>query len=125
MAQINLNSFGYNEFVAQATSTKTLAAADSGLVYNTTVTCTYTLPSTVVGYTYLIRVGADGITVAISPAAADNIAGGGYTAVDNKDLIFTSAPAGSYVMLIADGANGWFIQRLDAGGASATVAKEA
>lgn len=125
MAQINLGAFGYNEFVAQATSTKTLAVDDSGLVYNTTVTCTYTLPSTVVGYGFIIRVGADGITVAISPAAADYVGGMGLTKVDNKDLIFTNAPAGSYVQILGDGVNGWYIQRIDAGGASATITKEA
>lgn len=125
MAQINLGAFGYNEFVTQSTSTKTLALADSGLVYNTTATCTYTLPATVVGYGFIIRVGADGITVSISPNASDYVGGAGYTNVDNKDLIFTSAPAGSYVQLLGDGVNGYYIQRIDAGGVSSTVAKEA
>lgn len=125
MAQINLGAFGYNEFVGQSTSTKTLALADSGLVYNTTVSCTYTLPATVVGYGFIIRVGADGITVAISPNASDYIGGSGFTNTDNKDLIFTNAPVGSYVQVLGDGVNGYYIQRLDAGGASATVAKEA
>lgn len=124
MAQINLGAFGYNEFVTQSTSTKTLALADSGLVYNTTVSCTFTLPSTAVGIAPIIRIGADSITVAVSPAAADYIGGAGLTNVDNKDLIFTNAPVGSYVMLIADGVNGWYIVRLDAGGVSTAVTKE-
>lgn len=111
MASINLDGFGYNE-VETVTGAKTLDEGDSGVVQNVTATATVTLPSTVVGATYLIRVGADGVTVSVSPAAADKIMGNGFTSADNKDLVFTNQPAGSYVVLMADGANGYYVQRI-------------
>jgi hypothetical protein len=121
MAQMNLVGAGYNEFVTKSAN-YTVVAADSGLVLNVTATCTITLPATVVGIAPVIRVGKEGITVSISPNASDNIYGGGLTAVDNKDLIFTNQPAGSYVQLIADGttAGGWAVARL-----AGTATKEA
>ena len=111
MAQINLNGFGYNEYEA-VTTTKTFDEGDSGVVQNVTASTTVTLPATVVGTCYIVRVGADGITLNISPAAADKIMGNGFTSADNKDLIFTSQPKGSYVVLVADGVNGWFVHRI-------------
>lgn len=112
MAEINVNSFGYNE-VATVTGAKTLADTDSGVVQNVTATATVTLPATVVGYSYLIRVGKEGITLTIAPASVDKIAGNGFTATDNKAMIFTTQPAGSYTQLIGDGVNGWFVQRIN------------
>ena len=108
---INLGAFGYNES-ATVTGNKTLAEGDSGVVQNVTATATITLPATVVGTTYLIRVGADNITLSVSPNAADKIMGNGFTSADNKDLIFTSQPQGSFVQLVGDGVNGWFVQRI-------------
>lgn len=125
MAQLNLGAFGYNEFTTK-TSAYTVTADDSGSVINVTATATITLLATVVGIAPIIRVGADGITVTIQPNSSDNIYGGRTgTATDNKALILTNAPAGSYVQLIADGttAGGWAIARLDCLGASATVSK--
>lgn len=111
MAKINLCGFGYNE-VETVSTNKTLDEGDSGVAQNVTASVTVTLPSTVVGTTYLIRVGGDGLTVNVSPAALDKIMGNGFTSADNKDLIFTSQPKGSYVVLVGDGANGWFVQRI-------------
>ena len=111
MAGINLAGHGYNEFEA-VTGNKTLDEGDSGVVQNVTATATVTLPATVVGSTYIVRVGADAITVTVAPNAADKIMGNGFTSADNKALIFTSQPKGSYVVLVADGANGWFVQRI-------------
>jgi hypothetical protein len=127
MAQINLNAFGYAEVITK-TSAYTVVAADTGTVINVTSTAVITLPSTALGLAPIIRVGADGITVSVSPAAADGIAGNQLTSVVNKDLIFTNAPAGSYVQLLGTGTAGvtaWSVVRLDAGGASSTVTKEA
>lgn len=127
MAQINLNSFGYAETVTK-TSNYTVVAADTGTVINVTASATITLPSTALGLAPIIRVGAEGITVAISPAAADGIAGNQLTSVVNKDLIFTNAPAGSYVRLLGTGTAGvtaWSCLQVDAGGQSSTVTKEA
>ena len=126
MPQINTNSFGYNEVITK-TGAYTVVAADSGTVINVTASATITLPATINGVSPIVRIGADGITVTIAPAAADAIAGSQFTAVVNKALIFTNAPAGSYVQLSGTGTTGvaaWFIQRLDAGGVSAAVTKQ-
>lgn len=118
---VNLDAFGYNESVAVAAATKTLTSiTDSGLVQDVSVSSVLTLPATVVGDTFIVRVAKAGLTVALSPAAADNIGGGGLTAVDNKDLIFTNQPAGSFVQVGADGVNGYRIQRING-----TATKEA
>ena len=69
---------------------------------NVTATATITLPAAgagTAGVTHIVRVGADGITVTISPNSGDKIVGGGLTAADDKDIIFTSQPKGSYVVL--------------------------
>ena len=126
MAQINMSAFGYNEFITKS-GAYTVLPADSGTVINVTATATITLPTTVVGIAPVIRVGADGITVTVAPNASDNIYGAQITAADNKAVIFTSAPVGSYIQLIADGtvAGGWAIARLDLGGASSTFARAA
>lgn len=110
-AEINLNEFGYNQ-VETVGATKTLDEGDGGVVQNCPVATTITLPATVVGTVYPIRVGAEGITVNVSPNASDKIMGNGFTSADNKDLIFTNQPAGSYVILHADGANGWMVGRI-------------
>lgn len=111
MAEINFADWGYNQVTA-VTGAVTLAEGDSGVVQNVTATATLTLPATVVGYSYPIRVGANGITVTVAPNASDKIMGNGFTSADNKALIFTSQPIGSFVQLVADGANGWMVQRI-------------
>ena len=108
---VNLGNFGWVENEA-VTVNKTFDEGDSGVVQNVTATATVTLPSTVVGTSYIVRVGAEGITVSVSPAAADKIMGHGFTSADNKDLVFTSQPVGSYVRLVGDGVNGWFVAEI-------------
>ena len=118
MATINLDGFGHNE-VEEVTGAKTLDAGDSGVVQNVTATATITLPAVaagISGITYLIRVGDEGLTVTISPNAGDKIVGAGLTAADNKDVIFTTQPAGSYIVLTAVNEattdSAWAIQRI-------------
>ncbi len=108
MATVNITGFGHNQS-EDVTANKTLDLGDSGVVQNVLATCAVTLPATVVGAKYYVRVGKEGITVTISPAAADKIAGNGYTAVDNKDIVFTNQPAGSFVELVSDGVNGYMV----------------
>ena len=108
---VNLGNFGWVENEA-VTGNKTFDEGDSGVVQNVTATATVTLPSTVVGTSYIVRVGAEEITVSVSPAAADKIMGNGFTSADNKDLVFTSQPVGSYVRLVGDGVNGWFVAEI-------------
>lgn len=112
MAELNLVGFGYNQYES-VTGAKTLDEGDNGVVQNVTATATVTLPATVVGYEYIIRVGADSITVSVSPNASDKIMGNGFTSADNKDLVFTNQPIGSYVVLKGDGANGWVVARIN------------
>lgn len=115
MATINLDGFGHNEF-EEVILDKTLDATDCGVVQNVTVTKTVTLPATSAKHNFIVRVGKAGITVTISPNSSDKIAG--YTAAntgvgaDNKDLIFTTQPAGSFVQLQGDGTDGYTITRL-------------
>lgn len=118
MATINLDGFGHNE-VEEVTGAKTLDAADSGVVQNVTATATITLPAVaagISGITYLIRVGDEGLTVTINPNSADKIVGAGLTAADNKDVIFTNQPAGSYIVLTAVNEattdSAWAVQRI-------------
>lgn len=125
MAQINLVSFGYAEVITKS-GNYTVVATDSGTVINVTATATITLPSTALGLLPIIRIGTDGITVTVAPAAADGIAGNQLTSVVNKALIFTSAPVGSYVRLLGTGTSGvtaWSVMQVDSGGQSATVTK--
>lgn len=100
---VDLFGFGHleNETV---TGNKTLDGGDSGIVQNVTATCTVTLPAVAAGtanLSYIIRVGATGKTVTVSPNSADKIVGNGFTAADDKDLILTNQPAGSFVWLQA------------------------
>lgn len=100
---VNLNAFGYNEH-EDVTGAKTLDAGDSGVVQNVTATATVTLPAVAAGISgtsYIIRVGASGKTVNVSPNAADKIIGNGFTAADDKDAIATDQPAGSFLHLVA------------------------
>lgn len=100
---VNLDGFGYNES-QNVTGAKTLNAADSGVVQNVTATATITLPAVAAGISgtsYIIRVGAPGITVNVSPNSADKIVGNGFTAADDKDAIATDQPAGSFLHLVA------------------------
>jgi hypothetical protein len=55
------------------------------------------------------RVGANPQVLTLSPNASDQISGCDLTPVDNKDIIFTNQPIGSFVTLIGGDANGWNI----------------
>jgi hypothetical protein len=114
MANVNLLGFGHLNSVDVATSSTLSLTAHSGKVVNVTATSTLTLPAVATMHRYIVRVGANGITVTISPNAADLIAGAGAgssgAGVDNKDVIFTNQPAGSYIVLAYGDANGWAIE---------------
>lgn len=88
------------------TTNKTLTAADQGIIQNVVVDgLTITLPSTAAGLGFTIRnggakisangpVGAvanKGVLVKVAPAAADAIAGNGFTATVNKAALNTKA----------------------------------
>lgn len=106
-------------------TSKTLAITDSGVVQNIIAdSVVVTLPSTVVGYTFIVRnggvkatggatgTGSNGtVLVAISPAAIDLIAGNTWTAADNKDALNTKVTSkiGDEMTVLGDGVNGWFV----------------
>ena len=105
----DVGGFGHQNGEALSAATKTLAITDQGDVQNVTVDTVITLPATVVGYTFTVRVGGPGLDVAISPNAADLIAGAGFTAADDTDISFINQPAGSWVTLVGNGTTGWNI----------------
>jgi hypothetical protein len=115
MAQVNLDGFGYAESVDVATNTTLSLTAHSGVVVNVTATCTLTLPAVNAMHRFIVRVGAEGITVTISPDANDLIAGAGAAnagaGANNKDVIFTNQPAGSYIVLDYGSADGFTISQ--------------
>lgn len=116
---VDLKGWGHQESV-DVSGAKTLAITDQGVVQNVTATAAITLPATVVGYSFTVRVGAPGITVSVSPNASDLIGGNGFTAADDKDLVFTNQPAGSFVTLVGNGTTGWNVT-----GISGTATREA
>ena len=107
--------FGHENVKSQLhTANDTMAEGDSGLVHKCgTDAVVFTLPATVVGYTYtFMNVAEDGTAaISISPGAVDKIMGAGLTSEDNKDLINTKSTAkkGDFVTLVGDGVNGWFV----------------
>lgn len=106
----NLTGFGYGTKEDITASTLTTDIQDCGKVLNFThATPTVTLHATAVGQTLTFRVGANPQVLTLSPAAADKIQGVDITAADNKDIIFTNQPIGSYVTLVSDGVDGWNI----------------
>lgn len=114
------------------TTNKTLTAADQGIIQNVVVDgLTITLPSTAAGLGFTIRNGgakisANGpagatanksVLVTVAPAAADAIAGNGFTAVVNKAALNTKATSqvGDQITLEASGAAGvsaWNLSRV-------------
>lgn len=97
----------------------TLTAADSGaLILVTAADLVITLPPTANGLHYTFALAASGLSastgLSISPDAADQIVGNGFTAADNKDAILAGATdrAGDAITLIADNNVGWYIVNL-------------
>ena len=98
---------GYENVTGAA---QTLTVEDSGKVFRVNVAdCVFTLPSTEAGLVYHFCVDTLSATTgcSLSPAAADNIAGG----VDNKDFINTAATdvKADQVSIVGDGSEGWLV----------------
>ena len=120
MAQLNDGRQSVN-----VTTNKTLANTDCGIVQNVTADgITITLPATAVGQNFTIRNGgvtptgfaagatSDGsVLVTVAPNSADQIAGNGFTAADNKAALNTKATAkvGDEISLVSDTSVGWFV----------------
>lgn len=110
---VNVFGYGHLESVDVSTNTTLALTTHSSKAVNVTATCTLTLPAVGTMHRYLVMVGKPGITVTISPNASDLIAGAGAAnsgaGADNKDVIFTNQPAGSFIELEYGDANGWAI----------------
>lgn len=107
---VNLYKFGYATKEDITASTLTTDINDSGKVLNFThATPVVTLHAVAAGQVLTLRVGANPQVLTISPNASDGIHGVDNTGTDNKDIIFTNQPIGSYVTLVGGDANGWNI----------------
>jgi len=94
---------------------KTLDIEDCGKCINVTVghaSNVVTLPAVAAGLSFLIRCGATGQRVAISPNANDKIMGPDIAGVDNKDQILAAATSkmGDYMLLQYGSADGYLIR---------------
>lgn len=108
---VNLSGFGYRTKEDITASTLTTDINDSGKVLNFTHAApVVTLHAVAAGENLTFRVGANPQTLTISPAAADGIKGCDATGTDNKDIVFTNQPIGSYVTLGGGNADAWVIQ---------------
>lgn len=99
---------------ADVGAAKTLTAAESGGIFVTTAAdVVFTLPATAPGlvYTIITGVASAGTGTSVSPAAADQIQGNGFTGADNKDAINTGATdvVGDAITVVGDGTDGWWI----------------
>lgn len=108
---VNIAGFGYRTKEDIAASTLTTDINDSGKVLNFThATPTVTLHAVAAGENLTFRVGANPQTLTISPNANDGIKGCDATGADDKDIVFTNQPIGSYVTLQGGNADAWIIQ---------------
>lgn len=103
------------EDVTLAGGNKTLDAEDVGKVLNVTVghaTNVITLPATGAAFrSFVIRCGATGQRIAVSPNASDKIMGPDIAGVDDTDMIMAAATstAGDYLAFGYGGTDGWMI----------------
>lgn len=109
-AGVNVTGFGYQTKEDISASTLTTDLNDSGKVLNFThATPTVTLHAVAAGENITFRVGANPQVLTLSPAAADGIKGNDLAGVDNKDLIFTNQPIGSFVTLQGGNTDAWVV----------------
>lgn len=107
---VDLPGFGYRTKEDISAATLTTDLNDSGKVLNFThATPTVTLHAVADGETLTLRVGANPQVLTISPNANDGIKGCDNTGTDNKDIVFTNQPIGSYVTLVGGNADAWVI----------------
>ena len=109
---------GLVEIVNLAAATQTVTRKQTNEIFIGVVDGVFTLPAidtTLSGirYTFVTGVASAVTGLRVTPAAADNIFGGGLTAVDGESLTNTAATdvLGDQVTLVCDGVN-WLITQL-------------
>lgn len=108
---LNLVNFGYRTFETISAATLTTDINDSGKVLNFTHAApVVTLHAVAAGETLTFRVGANPQTLTLSPDANDKFQGTDVTSANNKDLILTNQPIGSFVTLVGGNADAWIVQ---------------
>lgn len=108
---VNLVNFGYRTFETISANALTTDLADSGKVLNFTHAApTVTLHAVAAGETLTLRVGANPQVLTVSPDANDGIKGCDAAGTNNKDIVFTNQPIGSFVTLVGGNADAWVIQ---------------
>lgn len=101
----------HTELVAGALT----AALSGAVILVTAADQTLALPATAEGLWYTVVLAAAGLStgagLAISPVAADQIIGNGFTPADDRDAILAGSGdrAGDALTLVADGVDGWYI----------------
>lgn len=108
MSQINFTS---RRNAVDVTGNKTLAATDCGIVQNVTATATISLPAVAAGLEFVVRVGADSITVNITPNGTDQLAGNGFTAANSKGAVSTNGRIGDEITVGAGTAT-WYATQI-------------
>jgi hypothetical protein len=103
--------------VLTKTADYTVTEADNGaVILADAVDLTITLPATRAGFRVTVIVATASATtgLSISPAAADQIIGNGFTPADDKDAVNTAATdaVGDLMTLVGDGADGWYIENI-------------
>lgn len=107
---VNKSGFGYQTKEDITAATLTTDLNDSGKVLNfTAAAVTVTLHAVAAGETLTLRVGANPQVLTVSPNAADGIKGVDLAGTDDKDLIFTNQPIGSFVTLVGGNATAWVV----------------
>jgi hypothetical protein len=111
-----LHAAGHTVEVISTAVNRTLTQDESGaVVIVTAADKVITLPATQLGLVYTVMLGAGGLSastgLSVSPAAADQIIGNGFTVADDKDAINTGATdvVGDSITLVGDGSAGWYV----------------
>lgn len=112
----NLTVAGQRTRYVSKVASYPVTTGDSGVVFEAgAADLVFTLPATAAGLHYTFVLAAAGLSagtgLSISPNAADQIIGNGFTPADDKDAICAGSGdrAGDMIELVGDGNLGWYI----------------
>lgn len=106
-----------NGRVSIKTASFSVSEEDSGTLFiidGADVVCSLPATSPGLAFFFIVRTLSTVTGFAVSPVAADQIAGKGITPADNKDIINTAATdaVGDLIGVVADATDGWWITNL-------------